>query len=329
MIENRGEAAREAALEAAGQPPQRVSTVQGEKVITLAAAAQRADGIKTVALANARHQERLSAYGSVLDLRTLNDLANRRQAAKAQLEIAEAKLDASRTAFERARKLYNDHQNISAAQLETAEAAFHVDQAGAAAAQSQLRMLGLTARRDWGPVLGQAVIAGAPLLERLVTGQDVLLQVTLRPGETVALPPAGAFVRLDGGARRTLQFVSTAARTDPRFQGVSLLFTASSDNLLLPGMRVVAFLAAGPTVEGAVVPPSAIVWQDGRAWAYFRTGPGTFARRTVATDRPAPDGGYIVPGIPDHAEVVVAGAQMLLSEEFRAETSAGGLGDTD
>ena len=40
-------------------------------------------------------------------------------------------------------------------------------------------------------------------------------------------------------------------------------------------------------------------------------------------------GGYLVRGIPDDAEVVVKGAQMLLSEEFRAQTRAGGLGDTD
>ena len=67
------------------------------------------------------------------------------------------------------------------------------------------------------------------------------------------------------------------------------------------------------------MPASAIVWQQGRAWAYFRTGPQTFARRAMATNLPAPRGGYVEMGIPDNAEVVVEGAQTLLSEEFRTQ----------
>ncbi len=94
-------------------------------------------------------------------------------------------------------------------------------------------------------------------------------------------------------------------------------------------MTLVAFLPAGPAVEGAVVPASAIVWDEGRAWAYFRTSPATFARRPIETDVLAPGGGYVVSGIPGASEVVVSGAQMLLSEEFRPETRAGEQGDND
>ena len=319
FVEGRGEAAREAEEERPFKPPQRVSIENGEPVITLDVAAQREEGIETAALRNAPYQDQLRAYGTVLDLQPLTELANGYANAKAQVQTAQAKLAASQTAFERAQKLYKDQQNMSAAQLQAAEAAFRVDQAGLAAAQSQLGTIALTAQQSWGQALGQALVQTAPLLARLIARQDVLLQVTLRPGQAVVQPLPDASVQLYDGSRVPLRFVSAATKTDPRIQGLSFFFTAPADSGLLPGMSVVALLPSGQTVEGAVVPASAIVWQQGRAWAYFRAGPQTFARRAMATNLPAPRGGYVVTGIPDNAEVVVEGAQTLLSEEFRTQ----------
>ena len=319
FIESRGEAAREAEQERPINAPQRVSMENGKPVITLDAAAQREDGVETATLKNAPYQDQLRVYGTVLDLQPLMELANGYANAKAQVQTAQAKLAASQTAFERAQKLYKDQQNMSAAQLQAAEAAFRVDQAGLVAAQSQLRTLAVAAQQNWGPALGQALIEPTPLLTRLIARQDALLQVTLRPGQALARPPVNAAVQLDDGSRVPLQFVSAATKTDPRIQGLSFFFTAPADSGLLPGMSVVALLPSGETVEGAAVPASAIVWQQGRAWAYFRTGPQIFTRRPVATNLPTPGGDYVVKGIPDNAEVVVQGAQTLLSEEFRAQ----------
>jgi hypothetical protein len=322
FVQGRGEAAREAEQERPFNPPQRVSKENGIPAIILDAATQREDGIETAALTNTRHQDQLRAYGMVVDLQSLTELANGYANAKAQVQTAQAKLISSQTAFERAQKLYKDQQNMSAAQLQAAEAAFRVDQAGLAAAQSQLRTIAVTAQQSWGQALSQALVEAAPLLARLISRQDVLLQVTVRPGQAGVRPPVNAAVQLDKGPRVPLQFVSAATKTDPRIQGLSFFFTAPAESGLLPGMSVVALLPNGRTVEGAVVPASAVVWQQGRAWAYFRTGSQSFARRAVATDLPAPGGGYVVKGLPDEAEVVVQGAQTLLSEEFRTQMPA-------
>ncbi len=323
FIEGRGEAAREAERDRPVNAPQRVSLENGEPVLTLDAEAQRQDGIAIVTLKNASHHDELRAYGTVLDLQPLTELASGYTNAKAQLQMAQAKLVASQTAFARAQKLYKDQQNVSAAQLQAAEAAFRVDQAGAAAAESQLRTLAATAQQSWGPVLGQAVVDAPPLLARLIARQDLLIQVTLRPGQSIAEPPANAVVQLDDGSRVPLQFVSPATKTDPRIQGLSFFFTAPARSGLLPGMSAAALLPSGHAIEGAVVPPLAIVWGQGRAWAYFRTAPKTFARRAIATDLPASKGGYVVQGLPDNTEVVVQGAQMLFSEELRSQIHVG------
>jgi hypothetical protein len=115
FIERRGEAAREAEEEQPIKAPQRASMVNGEPVITLDGASQREYGIETIALKNGPHQEQLRAYGTVLDLQPLTELANGYANAKAQLQTAHAKLASSQTAFERARKLYKDQQNVGGA----------------------------------------------------------------------------------------------------------------------------------------------------------------------------------------------------------------------
>jgi len=128
-------------------------------------------------------------------------------------------------------------------------------------------------------------------------------------------------LELPRGARAPMHLISAAPRTDPRIQGLSFLYVAPAESGVLPGMDVLAFLPDGNDIEAAVVPPSAIVWWQGRAWAYLRTGPETFARREIPTAQPAPDGsgGYIVRDLPANAEVVTRGAQALLSEEFSAQ----------
>ena len=323
FVEGQNERAIEAAREAPVKVPLRVSTAAGETTITLDKQAQENSGIRTVQLQTTANQAQVQAYGTVLDLQPLTDLSNSYTTTKAQLQTAQAKLNASRTAFERAQRLYQDQQNISAAQLQAAEANFRVDEANDASAEVQLQNLASSALQQWGTVLGRALVDRTPILLRLLQRQDVLVQVTLPPGETLATPPATAIARADNTIRVNIQYVSPASRTDARIQGISFYYTAGASSGLLPGMNVVVMLPSGRATNGWFIPASAVVWSQGKAWGYFRTGEQTFARREIATEVPAPDGGYIVKGLLNSAEVVAQGAQLLLSEEFRSQIQVG------
>lgn len=323
FLEGAGERASEALREAPVKAPQRISVVNGETVITLDAATQRLSGIETASLQTTQSNQQLRAYGTVLDLQSLTELNNGYANASAQLQIARAKLAASKTAFERARNLYNDQQNMSLAQFQAAEAAYQTDQASVAAAESLLATLAATAKQAWGSVLGRAVVERTPLLTQLIGQQNVLIQVSLPPGQSLAKAPQTAFVQTDNGPRANIQFVSPATKTDPRIQGASFFYTAAATGNLVPGMNVVASLPSDATREGVIVPGSAVVWWQGRAWIYLRTAPETFARRDIATDSPTADGGYVATNIPNLTDVVTQGAQTLLSEEFRAQVQVG------
>lgn len=298
----------------------RVSDVDGVPTVTLDADAASRSEIETARLTNAPHAQTLRAYGSVLNLQSLTDLANKYASAKADIETQQAKRDLSQANIDRSRALYGQgEQAISKAQLEAAEEALRIDEAALAAAKSQLETLVHSAIQAWGDVLGNSITGPSPLLTDLIERRAILIQVTLRADESLSKPPQKAFLTTQPGERIALDFVSGAAATDPHIQGQSFFYTASAASGLLPGMNVMAFVPTGETDARVHIPTSAIVWLQGRAWAYFQTGENAFARREVATDSPAPDGGYFVKGIADDTEVVIHGAQMLLSEEFRAQ----------
>jgi hypothetical protein len=128
-----------------------------------------------------------------------------------------------------------------------------------------------------------------------------------------------ATAKLGEGADVQLRFVSQATATEPKLQGASYFYISSAQSSLLPGLNVIVSLPRAQEPKGVVVPESAVVWLQGKAWVYLRTGPETFVRREVTPDLPGPAGGYIVSGLAADTQVAVRGAQMLLSEEFRAQ----------
>jgi hypothetical protein len=320
-LESRESLERESEREKPVRAAARVAS--GTGVIHIDDDAQRASGIATKRLSATAHPEELRAYGMVLDVARLTELGNAYANAEAQARTAQARIAFSQAAYERARMLHDNDGGVSQAALQAAEATFRTDEAGAAAAVSMVRTLAATARQEWGPVLGKSLVERSETVVRLIERQDFLLQVTLRPGVPPPKSIVAAAIARDGEDRTAITLVSPATRTDPRIQGVSLFFLAPGDSGVLPGMNVRAVIATGDTRDGIAVPSEALVWWQDRPWVYRVTDDDTFVRTAVATDLPTPDGGYIDRTLGRDAEIVTHGAQLLLSEEFRAQIQVG------
>jgi hypothetical protein len=342
FIAGRSEAASEAEGEQAIKPAVQVTqNTLGPPTLTLSPALQRDAHIGLAQLHAAPYQQVVQAYGSVLELGSFTDAGNALASASAQRAIAAAKLAASRAAFQRAQALYANDRNFSRAQLQAAEATFKSDEASLNAAQVLARNTQASAAQAWGPALSRSLAARSELAQNLIGHRKVLIQVTLPPGISLPDTHPRASIQTPAGQRVPIQFVSAAIRTDPRIQGPSYFYTADAASGALPGMNVVALLPSGQPVAGVSIPASAVVWVQGRAWVYLRTGENAFSRREVATSQPQPGGGYVVPaapgpgqsappatspgpvtaaqGLPTNAAVVVEGAQVLLSQEFSAQ----------
>jgi hypothetical protein len=232
--------------------------------------------------------------------------------------------ESARREQRRIKQLFDDNRNASEKALDEATAALRAAEADQAAADAARRTVEAGARQAWGPVVSRWIVEGSADLERLLRREETLIQVTLPPGVFLSPVPDVALLQLGPGTPRIpSRYVSNAARTDPNIQGVSLLYRAGASAGLLPGATLVAFLPSGPAQAGALVPESAVVWWQGRAWAYVQAAPDRFARHEIPTTQPNPAGGYLVRDLAPGALIVISGAQALLSEESRTQLQVG------
>ncbi len=253
---------------AARLPAPRTAVEDGRTIVRLTAAERARVGIVTKVLPAEPHPREATGYGSLLDLARVTELTNSYAGAVAALQTAKARAEVSVSAARRLRSL--GAAAVATAQIETAEGTALTEQAAVTAAESQVRTLAATARQEWGAVIGKAIIERGALVTRLIERDDLLMQVTLPPGEAVAKPPEAAFAEVPPqSVRVSLRLVSPATRTDPRIQGQSFYYLVSGDSGLLPGMSVMAFL---PTGKAATACSSRRT-----RWSTPRAAPGSIA----------------------------------------------------
>lgn len=313
--------AKNAEPETATRTADRTTQDSGKTTVTLSPASQRQSGIVAVVPQRLTHQPMLQTFGVVLDVSDLAALRSSDVAAQAQVEKAQATLDASAAEYHRLLALHENERDISKKNLQAAKAVWQGDEAILRAAQASLSAARLAAAQQWGSVLASAVADNAPLFQRLVSHQQLLVQVMLPAGASLTEPPHEARLQTTDGHYRGATLISPARRADPRLQGASLFYAVPADDLL-PGMSVTAYLPTGAPVQGVVVPSSAVVWWQGKPWVYARSQPERFTRLVLPTNNPVEGGWFVDTSFAHGAPIVRTGAQLLLSEEQRSQISS-------
>lgn len=289
--------------------------------VRLSAEQQRAAGIAVQVLAETRQRPEFPAYARVADIQPLLNLATRQRALQAERTVSRATLGASQKALERTAKLHRDDA-ASLRSLQQAQAQQAGDAARVAAAEQQLDILRTEALQQWGPTLaGWAFSPTNPTLERLLLRQDVLVELALPPERSL---PAGAEeIRLarQGDKRHTVEgrLVSAAPRTGDITQGETW-FAISPGDTLRTGMRLDAWVPTGAEAAvGVEFPVEAVLWRAGKPWVYVQTGDDSFARRLIPAYTDHGAAWFVGAGVKPGERLVVGGAQLLLSEEFRGQ----------
>lgn len=290
--------------------------------VVLDSAARRRGGITLATASAVRRPPQIAAYGRVMELDSMTGARDRYASADAAAAQARARLAQTRAEYRRLSLLHADSEIVSTSRLEQARAAYQADSAGEMAASRALRSAAAGLREDFGPVIGDWLRRDPPVLDSVLSGRRVLLQVTLMPPLVLSAPPERTVAVLPSGATVSARFVSWASRTDPEIQGQSFFCLATSGPGLLPGasveVRVQPHAGAG---DDALVPRDAVVWYDGAPWVYVQSPPDEFSRSRIHIEGGAA-GAYAVEGLTPGAWVVVRGAGLVLSAEFRSSVPA-------
>jgi hypothetical protein len=278
--------------------------------VRLDAATRERLGLKMAALTTLEMPSELRGFGRVLDPSALVTPVHEREAAHATFEATERE-------YERVKTLERDSANASARELEAARAALARDRATLESAEARLVSV-------WG---GARVTAtDLPRLARALVSREMsVARIDLPLAEALPESPiAGRVAALADGARGSIptRILGPAPNADPATQGRGFLLLI--ERAPWPsGTNLVGWLALpGPTQAGVDVPGSALVRQEGRAFAYVQTGPDSFARRVLELEHPTPGGWFVSIGLSAGEPVVVTGAQQLLSAEL-----AGSVGE--
>jgi len=301
----------------------RVEIIDGVPMVTLDPAAQKQSGIIIIEAEAVRHTPEFSAFGRVLDIQPLLDLRARYDEARVDLEVAQAALAASKKEAKRLKQLHGD---ISAKTLQQAVAARDKDRARTSGARRALRSISDMARRQWGGVLADSALGSksgeggeSDGFEPFITGRDKLILVTLPAGKTMPGDVDNVAVFRNGGPESPLgaDFISPAPQTDPVVQGETYFFRASAQSLRSEMVVEVRVASAADARQGIIVPHESVVWYAGGAWVYLRADEDHFVRRAIPTAEETTTGWFVADALKPGDELVLGGAQMLLSEEFR------------
>lgn len=295
----------------------------GEKAdLTVSRESQIASGIISRALSLSFHRREIKAFGEVVDPGNLIQLMNSYATARALTRKSVLQLGLSRNSYIRAVRLFKSKKLISLEQLQGAEAAYKSDVADSEAAFRNLSGLRGEIIQQWGKIIAGWITCNTRAAVDLVDRRLTLIAITIPQSRRQILPPGVAGIRTLDGKFVKARLVSASPVTDPAIQGMSYFYRTSPTPSLPVGTNVTALLPIGKMEKGVVVPASAVVWLNGRTWVFLKSGSDDFIRKEIATDNPVGGGWFVQDEIVSGHEIVVKGAQLLLSQEMKREVHA-------
>jgi membrane fusion protein, multidrug efflux system len=307
-----------------GKPAAAAITVEnGQTFITLDAATQKRLGFAVATLTSSVTRAQATFPAVVVSVQELVTFRNAYVAAQAQLQKARIAAGVAGKEYARLKALAGPEQNVSEKSLQAAEAALQSDQADVRAAEQQMNLQASALRQEWGGVVTEWATQNSAQLQHLLDRGQALVAMTM-PAATAFAPPMSVSLELPGGSRSEAAFVSNYPKVDPRIQGRSVLYVITSKSELPPGLNLVAHLPVGGLLKGVVIPASAVVWSEDKAWVYAQVSPERFSRSPVPTDVPVEGGFFAAEGFAAGDKIVTVGAQALLSEEMLLHSQGGG-----
>jgi len=292
----------------------------GRAVVHISAQSQKAAGIAVQVLQSAKREAAREAYGIVMNLQPLAELRGRYLAAMAESRASRATLAAAESESRRMEMLFRDDRNVSEQAMKAAQTHYQSELARQAAADQAAASVRDAIRGTWGEIVTAWAVNPDSQTMRSLLQQTAFLVQLVFPYDLPRAVVRGKISVAPAMARENshpASFVADSPQIDPAFPGETYFYLVNGGGLR-SGMRVAARIKmGGAPVSGVIVPAAALVWHAGKAWAYVKDDEQTFARYEVSTADELEGGWFNTAGFDDDDEVVVSGAQLLLSEELK------------
>jgi hypothetical protein len=303
------------------ESPSRVTEKSGISIVHLPLETQQNSGIKTAKVNSAQFQGEIKSFGNVVSIDSLIEAKTHYINLKTNTNVARANSQKNLQQYQRLKTLNEDDKNVSDRAVQEALALVNTDNANIKSSELQIKALQNSMKLQWGESLAKLAFDETlpPHLANLLNRKSVLVQVSLPL--ISANPSAGSTINIIPLNESTTPiqaiYVSPAATADTNGFGKTFYYSAPAEQLRI-GMRVNVEVGDSKSnaVDGVIIPSNAVVWYAGTPWAYFKQSKDQFVRKPISADTEV-DSGWFNKNISTDSEVVVSGAQLLLSEEFK------------
>jgi hypothetical protein len=260
------------------------------------------------------------AFVTVVDLAPILELRTQYLNTLMQKKVAEINRRAASEELARLKKVAKVTGSVASKNIVYADFSLQEAEAKKIGLEQSLVSFHEQILNKWGPELASWVEdAESEQWQDILRRKEQLLYVTLPSG--TSLPKALDSIRiskeqLELTHDRAVQ-ISASSVISQQPQGTTYLFKTSNRSLHA-GMRLDGWIPqTDESLQGIFVPEQAIVWHEGKPWAYVELTDDHYQRRSLENAVKADNGVFETRSIIAGDHLVIKGAQMLLSEEFK------------
>lgn len=301
-----------------------LKSVNGVNFITLSAEIQSNSGIKTSPIQSSVYKKNLTNYATVLNIDFLIEQKNRFNEIKNQISLLTNELDRDKKNYERFKLLNDDNKNVSDKALQEVKVNYENTRIKLNATQELVSGIKQNIRAQWGETILSMIDQGLKkeLFEFLLQGKARIVKVTLSENTDNEPPKNISLALIDNLSEKFLaNYLAESPTLDKSLKGKTYFYIVYSNKLRIDSKVIASLVQENISSESEkylAIPKEAVVWNAGQAWIYIKTGENKFLRKVIQTDNESPNGWIIKEEhIKENDLIVINGAQLLLSEEFK------------
>ena len=295
----------------------------GLTYINLPALVEKNSGIKLQKISISTHEQSIPSYGITVNLSPLlknqNDFTN----LKYQKTKLLAKLDEEAERISKLIILNKDNKNIADSVIHEKNIEISDLKNDIAIINNNIKNLLFNIDHRWGKDFKELIADSKNhYLEKLLHNEYRLIKITVPVNQTLDIIPKEIKVSPSNQPKKTYKatLISKAEDIDQAIQGKSFYYYVTENDLEI-GLKLKAFIVSDKIESDNTylfIPKESVIWSSGKAWVFIKNNEGNFLRRPLPRLLEI-DGGWIIKEgiIMKNDKIVVDGAQLLLSEEFK------------
>ena len=301
-----------------------IKSANGVNYITLSPEIQSNSGIKTQPVQTSDYIKNLTNYATVLSIDLLIEQKNRFNEIKNQINLLSNELERVKKNYERFKALNDDNKNVSDKAFQEMKVNFENTKIKLQTTQELITGIKQNIRAQWGEIILSMIDAGArkELFEFLVQGKARIIKVTLPENADNQPPKNISLALIDNLNEKFLaSYLAESPTLDKSIKGKTYFYIVYSNQLRIDSKVIANQVQDKLSSESGkylAIPKEAVIWNSGQAWVYVQSSENKFFRKSIETITESSNGWIVKENqIKENDLIVINGAQLLLSEEFK------------